>query len=271
MNTLNSSTSSLEEHLAEVLKQRRVKNRRYSLRKMAADLKLEASFLSKLINRKRKVTVALIERLAKKLSLSPDEVQKFKLSVLKRMESHPKKESRRKNSQFQILDLDKAKHIGGWQYFAILELFNIPHLNLTPHKISDLLDVSEPEIVLALEKLESLGLLVRTLDRKLKPRDANNSLKQSPFTVEELKETQKQFLIKSIQTLESVPLEERDHTGMTLAIRQDQVVQAKKMIKSFRRRFMVELEKQKPFERVYQLSIAFFPLSGHFGKIKEKL
>jgi uncharacterized protein (TIGR02147 family) len=266
MNVLIISANSLEEYLASLLEHRKLKNRRYSLRKLAVELKLEPSFLSKIINHKRKVTVSLVERLAKKLSLSPEEVQKFKLSVLQRMETSSKSETKRKRSNFQVVDLEMAKRLVGWHYFAILELFNIPNLNLTPRKISNLLDTPEDEIAVALDKLESLGLIVRASDRKLRPSDTHNTLKQSPFTVEELKETQRQFLVKSLLSLDHVPLNERDHSGMTLAIRQDQIVQAKKMIKSFRRRFMVEIEKQKPYERIYQLSISFFPLSSHVGK-----
>jgi uncharacterized protein (TIGR02147 family) len=73
---------------------------------------------------------------------------------------------------------------------------------------------------------------------------------------------QRQLLMKALSTLESIPLEERDHSSMTMAIDTRKLKQAKEKIRRFRRELSGYLTRVDERDAVYALTIALFPLTN---------
>lgn len=257
------SLKNFQHYLVEELKRRQKADSGYSLRKFAKFLDLEPSFLSKILRGQRSVTVALLRSKGVKLNLSDSEIQLFELELLKNYEP-PKKRRNPKKAHFSELTLEKVSLIAGWHYFCILEIFAVSGVRPSTRTLAKLLGMTEVDVGLAVSRLTELKLLVNSETNEGKPpNNFNNKVKDNPFSTRELKQIQRQFIVKSIEALETVSLEKRDHSGMTLAVAEKDLPEAKKMIKSFRRRFMTKLQNEQKPDRIYQLSIAFFPLTGN--------
>tara|TARA_B110001454_G_scaffold183141_1_gene178071 strand:- start:4084 stop:4875 length:792 start_codon:yes stop_codon:yes gene_type:complete len=248
-------------HLYLELKKRQEKNPRYSLRQFAKFLTLEPSFLSKLLRGDRSFTFNQINKLGRKLGLTQQEVDFFKIATIKRIENSSVK-NRHKAPKFNKISIDNIALMAGWHFFAILELFSLPHIELTKAQISELFKISEIETENATLHLEKLNLLERNEKNQFSLKAANNTIDQQPFTTQELKLIQRQFLLKSIESLNQDSIDVRDHSGITLAISSTKLPEAKKLIKNFRRRFMSLMQKGDEKDKIYQLAISFYPLSN---------
>lgn len=69
--------SDFRQFLEDELARRTQNSPRYSLRAFARHLDVDSSFLSKILNGKRTVTVRTIRMFGERLNLTPDELQKF--------------------------------------------------------------------------------------------------------------------------------------------------------------------------------------------------
>ena len=76
-----------------------------------------------------------------------------------------------------------------------------------------------------------------------------------------LQQMQKQILQMAIESLETVSIDRRDQTTMTMAIDSSLVPAAKERVKKFRRELCAFLEGGKNIDSVYQLTISLYPLT----------
>jgi uncharacterized protein (TIGR02147 family) len=251
----------------------RLRKRHYSLRQFARALGVEVSFLSKLLRGQRAMTFATIEKIGPKLRLSQEEIENFKLHHLRQKAGKPMPKKAEK-PRFNELPFDQVGAITKWYYLPILELISQlgPEAKTTffSERIAELLQISEAEIETELSDLEMLGILGRDSRGRLFLKEKNNRIPNRPVSTDALKSVQKQFLSKARDSIDRDSLEQRDHSGMTLTFPEERLLDAKKLIKNFRRRFMTLMERyaaQEPDRprRVYHLSVSLFPLSKEFA------
>ena len=115
-----------------------------------------------------------------------------------------------------------------------------------------------------------LGYISINPDGSWKETSPNVSTTHIKDTNMALKKLQKEFLIKSINALDNIPLDEREQSCMTFAVPREKIDEAKGMIKEFRRKLAHYLNSAPNKDRVYSLLVSFFPLdldrskeSGH--------
>ena len=73
---------------------------------------------------------------------------------------------------------------------------------------------------------------------------------------------QKQILSKAIDSIDSTDIKKRDNTSVTFAVDTSDIPQIKKLIKQFRRDLSEFVQPNEiKGDQVYQLAIAFFPLT----------
>src|SRR5207253_2023706 len=84
---------------------------------------------------------------------------------------------------------------------------------------------------------------------------------EGPPSSTALRHMQKQVLEKAMSALEEIPPELRDQSSMTMAVNSGRMDEAKVKIKRFRRQLVKFLQEKEPLDEVYQLSVAFFPLT----------
>lgn len=244
--------------LQDKLLQRCRDNPRYSLRAFAKSLQVSPSALSAMINGKRPITDKMTRKLGLELGLKLEQLDQFL--------SHS--QSSTPTPTYQQLTLDTYTFISDWYHYAILELTRLKHFESDPAWISQTLGISRSETNAAIERLIRLGLLA--IDKKGRMIDTSeNGLATNingDLTSIAAKKLQKQILEKSIKALEEVPVEDRNHTSMTMAIHPQDLHEATEKIKIFRRELCQYFERRPKPTQIYQLSISLFPVT----KIKNK-
>ena len=255
--------------IREELEARIEKNSSYSLRAFAKALNLNAGALSEILAGKRHPSFKMAQKLLEVLELSPEEARRFLNSLaqaqksrgLKRLNPEFRKQARRAGSVEPVreLSLELFKVIADWYHYAILELTYLPSFQATPGWIAKKLGISEIEAKLALERLESLGL-VEEKNGSLIKTDLKLSTADRSLTTPAHKKRQKQILEKSIYSIENDPIENRNHSACTMAIDPEKIPEAKKRIQEFTRELCQFLESGNR-SRVFEMQISLFPLT----------
>lgn len=251
--------------LLDELCTRKENNPSYSLRAFAKYLNVNPATLSQVFSGKRGFSKKNALKVASKFSLSPVETKRL-LSTI-RKETLEKEDA----SYDEVLQLenDRFKAISDWYHYGILSLAKLKINQATPSWIAENLTISIPEAKAALERLKRLkyiaieeGRLVRLLQKPL------SIASEVPSSA--IRKYHKQNLKLAEKSIEEVPMQERELSAITMAIDPKNLSEATQMITKFKRKFSRHMESGKQ-ERVYTLSIQFFPLSkNNGGKNNEK-
>lgn len=235
------------ERLSNEYTKARAKNPSYSLRAFSNRLGIQVSALSEILNGKRVISKKMGKRILLGLGLCPIESEKILTGSRVDEESN--------------LSLDYFKAVSDWYYFAILSLAEISDFKADPEWISKRLNISKREAKSALNRLIKLEMLIEEdgvfkasgIQYKTPTDIANISLKNHTIQTLEL----------ATNSVVNDPVEKRDFSTVTMAIDPSNIDEAKRMIKSFRKRLSKKLESGNKKE-VYKLAIQLFPLSRGF-------
>ena len=254
--SLSHVKANFRDHLQDELIQRLKRNPQYSLRAFAKTLKVDPSQLSKILHRKRRISVSLIRSIGTTLELSPGQIHWYLQA--ERIDDHSPYPER-----FQALEQDAFEVIADWYHFAILELMNVNGFTSSAEWIATSLGLSVIEARSAIERLCRVGLLEinpEGLWKDLSKGRRSFNLGTNYSSVAHRK-AQKQILELSTKSIDDVPIERRDHSSMMMATTPKKLEQAKAMIDKFRYDLCHFLEATDDREMVYQLSISLFPVS----------
>lgn len=210
-------------------------NSRYSLRAFAQSLHYDVSALSRIMRGKQKLGLKAGHRLLGQLGLRPSAI-----------------------TPFDQVPEDKFELIAEWYYFAILEYLLLPGASKTTDSIARALGLSQSQTYSALLQLKRAGFL-----------ENNGKNTTSKFSSEHARVLQKQFLKRAADAIESVSIEQRDNTGLTLRFSKKDFCRAKEMLQRFRNEFQEAFGKSKSPDEVYQLTLAFFPLTKSSKRRRE--
>ncbi|MBI1859777.1 MAG: TIGR02147 family protein [Deltaproteobacteria bacterium] len=243
-------------------------NPAYSMRAFARALDVPSGALSEVIQGRRRISYKLASRLSDALDLSVSDQRRFILSTA---QASVTKGRKRVDPQFRRLLNEKTESeetfslqhdifqvIADWYHYAILELTYTRDFQSDPHWIASQLGISLPEAELAIDRLRRLNLLTVKSGRLSKSKEqlmtGNRGATSSAH-----RRRQRQVLERSITSLENDPIDQRNHTAMTMAIDPDLIPAAKKRIEKFQSDLCQFLEKGKR-KRVYELTVNLFPL-----------
>jgi uncharacterized protein (TIGR02147 family) len=251
--------------LQEELTRRCERNPRYSLRAFSRALGVDAAALSRILSDKLRPSPRMARVILDALALEPEEASRFLDSVAEAQKRAHLAQARRETAQRprpeedpRELDGTSFRVIADWYHYAILELTEVPGFRPSAHWIAAQLGISVAQAKLALERLCDLGLL-EDAPEGLRRRQGLVTTADKRTTSPALRTRQRQILDKAIASLEEDPIDERSHTGMTMAIDPSRLELAKKKILAFNRSLCRFLEGGTR-TRVYELSIALFPL-----------
>ncbi len=247
---------SFEKYLKQEFEKRHAKNPSYSLRAFARLVNHDPSSLAKIIAGQRSVRPALAKKLGEKLGVPTEVLEKFTLLA--------PFDARNKEVQldYEPLEWDLFQMITEWHHDAILLLSEVDGFTPSEDWVAKKLGISTEQVRLALGRLSRLGLI------KLNPgggwevtTTAVTTLNSPLSTTEFLKKGQEQMLERSIDALQHLPLEERDHSSIAFAFQRADLPRVREYIKRFRRRLDGLAAKAKRKDSVYALTISFFPLT----------
>jgi uncharacterized protein (TIGR02147 family) len=241
------------------LVKRAKKNSAFSQRAFAKVLGLSPGELSEILNGKRKLSVKKALHIAEKLSLNPEETLHF--INLAKVKPQEKGSSPQGEKTSQKLSMDIFEVIGNWYCFAVINLSECEGFQWSKDYIAKKLGISMAEARDALQKLLKVGLIEE--DEKLGFKVVSDFIigpDQVPSSA--VRKSHFDLLNKAIVALEESGHEERNITGIGLALNSDEYKSVVKDIAAFRR----ELVKKYGFSnknknKVYQLELALFELT----------
>lgn len=240
-------------------------NSRYSLRAFARDIGLSPAFLSKLLSGQKDLSIDKAISVAKRLGFNSNEIKNFcHLLQFNKLGSNPDREILSDWSDadhthgVQILDLDLFQIISDWHHYAILELACCHPYSLSSKLITKELGISPTTARDALNRLVALKLIQFKNGKWTKTKSTLATPTDVPSRA--LRNFHSQMIRKAQDSIESQPVSVRDISGLTIAVSEGKIEQAKKEIVNFRRKMAKLLESDRPTS-VYQLNIQFFSLT----------
>ncbi len=240
--------------LHETLAKKQLKNPRFSKRNFANQLSIYPSTLSDILNGKRRITYRMGKKIIEYFDLSGPERKKLLQGLIGIDQDHFVK-----RDDFVELDQEIFHVVSDWFYFAILSLTEIDEFKSDTAWISERLNVPQTEIEIAIDRLLDLNMLKRLENGRfvatgVQYRSSDDIVNKA------LCQQHYQNLELSRNSLKRDHLDKRDISSMTMAINRKKLIEAKHMIKQFRRNFMKVME-VGPKDDVYKLNVQFVPIT----------
>lgn len=241
----------LIDHLRSELSARTQKNANYSLRAFAKSLEIDPSTLSALLRNKR----ALSAKTAKKLieALDIQDVNQRREIFARSFET-----SDLETPQYTELEQETFEVISSWEHFAILALLELTDRNTSLRSISRSLEIPGQTAADALERLQKLGLVVERFGRWQLTKANLATISNVPNAA--LRKNNRQHIELALVALERDSVDDRDITGITMAVDKEKLPEAKAMIKDFRRRLSAFMENGNK-NAVFRLNVQLFSLT----------
>ncbi len=250
--------SYLQKTLREKLDELKTRNNSFSLRAFARLLEVSPASLSEFLNGKRVLSPKMINKLAEKLCLSPEEFTVLNEKIVRDKKGvAPESATNKKAIQIQN---DQYYLISDWHYYSILCLVETDDFTNDSKWIAKRLNTTVKKVKDCLERLLRLGFLHYNKEGKLECQDVELSTGEDvPNT--SLKKRHSENLEAAKESLYTDDVMLRDFNFATIAIDPKKLPAAKKMIREFRKELMNFLEADEKTE-VYEICMQIFPRSN---------
>lgn len=227
---------------------RKKRNPKYSLRSFAQKLEIDQSLLSKVLSGKRSLSHTTMNACLQQLDYSDEQISVLLTRFLKN------------KSYYRTIDEDVLNIISEWHHFALLELLKLKDIDHSAAYLSQRLNISIQDVEEGLQRLERFEFIA-FLRGKYEIHRPNNTWSSLAVTSEARKKLQRELLLKSLDALENVPLEERLHLSYTFAISKDKLQKVKDFLLTVSRQVGRLAEENEKYDEVYQLNLALYPIT----------
>jgi uncharacterized protein (TIGR02147 family) len=246
------------EYLQQEFEFRKMRNPRYSMRAFAQSLGSQIGVVSSLLNGKRTLTPKTVEKFGLKLGLDLKEIQKYQKQI--KFAKQVKLEGSFQN--YKKEQVDTYSFYSNWINSAILMFLKAKKKMFTPQFLGKKFNVKASDAKQAIERIQRLDLIKVDKSERVKGNQVSliSNLDQD-MAMDAGKNFHRDMLNKSLEALEVIPRDERDHTGMTMTFSKKDMKKAKELITKFRREFLTTFDKSSQKDEVYQLEVSFFPLT----------
>lgn len=261
-----SKIESYRDFIVREFQQRKKRNPAYSLGAYARDLGIPAPNLSQVLHGSKGFSLARARLIAAKINLQDEEKELFIHLV---QAQHARSSSERKLAlekahqvqlalEYSELEVERFKIISDWYHFAILELTELSEFQSDSAWIAQRLQLPTELVKAAVDRLFEFGLLQNREGRWSQSQEHLAVPTSNPSHV--LREYHRQILAKAESAIENVSVDERDFSAVTISISEKTYPQAIQLLKEFRRNLAKILQEAPEKDRVYCLSLQFFPL-----------
>ncbi len=264
-------STSVNDFLRRELDRRLSSNPRYSLRAFARNLGMSPGELSEVLREKRPMSGKACQKVARALDLSPAE---FKHLLVLAATASTEREARESGTTAPLrspavplhlrrLDEDRFRLVSDWWCFAILNLLEVDGFTWKANDISARLGITLMQAQTAMDRLERL-LLVRRAppDRAVATHDLVEHLSEVPS--EAIRRYHRTLLEKAVIALDNQGRDERDITGIGMAIDKKDLKAIAREIAEFQEQIIAKYGRKRrgrKFDSIYQLEVALFRLN----------
>ena len=232
-------------------------------------------FLKLVCDDKANLSVVGIERVANAMGLTGADLQYFRALVnfnqekdsAKKKEIFKELRAIAKENEMALVGEDQYDYYESWINPVLREL--VPQVpDATPAQMADMLafDTQAAEVKKALKLLQKVGLLNKDAEGRYE--QSSKAITTGNIEVASLsvREMHRQMGELAVRSLDEVPVNERDISGLTIGVSEDAYYRITKEIEDFRRRVASIVMQDTVEDRVYRLNVQMFPLTKKFKK-----
>lgn len=232
-------------------------------------------FLKLVCDGKANLSEVGIERVANAMGLVGADLQYFRALVNFNQEKDSAKKKDffkelraiAKENEMTLVGEDQYDYYESWINPVLREL--VPQVpEATPAQMADMLafDTQAAEVKKALKLLQKVGLL--NMDANGRFEQSSKAITTGNIEVANLsvREMHRQMGELAVRSLDEVPMNERDISGLTLGVSEDAYYRITKEIEDFRRRVASIVMQDTNEDRVYRLNVQLFPLTKKIKK-----
>ena len=245
----------------------------YSYRMMGDKLGLDSSYLYRVLQKKQHLPAHALASAKEILSLSGREAEYFDLLYTASVTKDKAKKEELIAKALSLRDVDRhslqaaeLKVLENWWIPAVrayLELNGgIVNLKQIAHDICP--PITEAQAQEAIDTLLEVGLVKKMASGRLALTDAHLTA-GGPEKKAAVRKFQTQVLALASDSLENVPVDERNISTLTLSVDQSCFDDLGDMLREFRRLVQKRVDSSKSPDRVMQLSMAFYPVARKGG------
>lgn len=249
-----------EQRIVQQLLQRKLAelqsaNPRYSLRAFSRRVGLNPGALSGILNGKRNVSAKLVERIAGRLLLDPQERSElFSHFRVLRYETRDAGDA-----EYRKLTAAQFKVVAEWEHFAVLSLLRTKGFRSEAGAIAERLGLTPARAREVVQRLLEAGMAELGTDGNLRRASPNYRTTDDVADLS-LRRSHEQSLELAKRSLERDAVADRDHTWVMFAMDPRKLSMAKEKIRRFQDE-LAELVEAGDQTEVYRLSMHFFPLT----------
>lgn len=251
--------------LTTYFERKKLNNPKYSLRALARDLDLSASYVSQVMTGKKTLSESRIKDFVRVLELDDIAVIQLRRSMNLDQDYSGKPisgDDLNFLSKYSPLEEKKYHILSDWYNIAIMDLTTTIGFQSDPHWIAKRLGLSVLEVEIALERLLEAKLIMKKDGAYIK--SENKMRLPTSRSKQIIRKFHKQMIEKAYQELHHNTSEDdfraRLITGATFAIKKDQIEDIQKHIHE-KLYEIGELSAKENCDELYQLNIQFFPLT----------
>lgn len=256
--------------LRKEFNKRQNKNKSYSLRAFARDLKTSPSAIYDYLNENKKPSVQKIEEICKKLKLCSTEVQNYTTPMSANEDIDnllPKIDLLPQSTKTDSPDTIKADLL----HFAFYSLSFDSNDNYTPEIATNRLGIDNQDTSTLLKDLISAGLITQTPSGKI-IKNLQGPLRSKAQTPEEMISAAKKnhnslslYMEASIKK-ENIP--NSSHSTMIFKASSEKIQEAKNRIKTFKRELASFLSECEEHDEIMALNINLFPFPDNCSEFQ---
>ncbi|MDA9951439.1 TIGR02147 family protein [Oligoflexaceae bacterium] len=240
----------------------------YSMRKFAKDIGVSPSLLSEVLNRKHCFSVKSAESISNKLGLKGVEKNLF-FNLVKSENSRNKfirddakvrvKEIQVNHAQ-KMIENDVFHLIADWYHLAVMSLLETKDFKSDVGWIAKRLKISIIQAENALNRLVRFKMI--SFRSGIYSINHSSTSTSDDIPSEAIRKFQSQVLKKAQLSLYHHDVSSREIATMVMSVRKDKLEEAKKELKSFRRRFCRKFDcSDRSADDVYAFHTSFFNLT----------
>ncbi|MCQ2104717.1 MAG: DUF4423 domain-containing protein [Fibrobacter sp.] len=245
----------------------------YSYRMMGDKLGLDSSYLYRVLQKKQHLPAHALSSAKEILALTGREAEYFDLLYTAAVTKDKAKKEEMMAKALSLRDVDRhslqaaeLKLLENWWIPAVrayLELNGgVVNLKQIAHDICP--PITEAQAQEAIDTLLEVGFVKKMASGRLALSEAHLTA-SGPEKKVAVRKFQKQVLALASDSLDNVPVEERNISTLTLSVDQACFDDLGDMLKEFRRLVQKRVDSAKSPDRVMQLSLAFYPVARKGG------
>ena len=245
----------------------------YSYRMMGDKLGLDSSYLYRVLQKKQHLPAHALQAAKEILALSGREAEYFDLLFSAAVSKDKAKKEELMAKALSLRDVERhslqaaeLKLLENWWIPAVRAYLDLNGGVVNVKQIAKDIcpPITEDQVNEAIEILKEVGLVKKLASGRLALTDAHLTV-GGPEKAQAVRKFQRQVLALASDSLDNVPVTERNVSTLTLSVDQSCFEDLGDMLREFRRLVQKRVDEAKNSDRVMQLSMAFYPVARKGG------